>query len=214
MDQGYTLDQYLEEEYNYKLRTTPTVPLPIQLAIQTCNCNRCIPFGNVKKCEQKYETMSQRLADKLLELKKEAKKTFSKNAQTILGIRNNAEKERKENEKNLRKRAIPVFEHEMEKELLIFEKRLRQNRQPVVKTIQKTNTFSNNRKHGKRRIVKKTNYDEIATRRAKRRSDNKKTKKAEEKARQQKFTITTCKQQPRGKTPSSPCWLCHLPAPA
>ena len=188
MDREYTLDQYLDEEYNYKWRTTPTVSTPIQLAIQTCNCNRCIPFGKVKKCKQKYETMSQRLADKLSEVKKEAKKTFSKTAQTILDIRNNAEKERKTNEENLRKRAIPVFEYEMEKELLIFEELLRQDRQPAVKVFQKTNPFANNRKHGKRRIVKETNYNEIAARRAKRRSDNKKAKKDAEEARQQVFT--------------------------
>ena len=78
MDREYTLDQYLDEEYNYKWRTTPTDPAPIQLAIQTCNCKRCIPFGKVKKCEQKYETMSQRLADKLSEVKKEAKKHSQK----------------------------------------------------------------------------------------------------------------------------------------
>ena len=184
MGQEYTLDQYLEEEYNYKWLTTPTVPSPIQLAIQTCNCNRCIPFGEVKKCEQKYGTMSQRLADKLLGLKKEAKKTSPKNAQTILGTPNNAEKERKANEINLRKRAIPVFEHEMEKEPPTPEELIRQGRQPTVKATQKTNPFSNNRKHGKRRIVKETNYDEIAARRAKRRSDNKKAKKAEGEARQ------------------------------
>ena len=75
----------------------------------------------------------------------------------------------------------------MEKDL-IFEELLRQDRQPAVKVPGKTNPFANNRKHGKRRIVKETNYDEIAARRAKRQSDNKKAKKAAEEARQQVFT--------------------------
>ena len=109
------------------MQTTPVVPVPIQLAIQTCNCNRCVPFGEEKKCEQNYETMSQRWTDKLSDLKKGAKQTFAEAAQTIFDIRNNAEKKRKANEENLCKHAIPVFEHEMEKELFIFEALLEEN---------------------------------------------------------------------------------------
>ena len=182
----YTMDQYLEEEYSYKWRTTPTVPSPIQLAIQACNCNRCSPFGEEKKCEQKYETMSQRWADKLLELKREDRKSFAEASKNMLNIRADAEKERKANKENLRKRAIPVFEHEMEKELLIFEALLEEDRKLAAAKKERStnNPFANNRKHGKRHPVKETNYDEIAARRAKRRSDNKKAKKAAEEIRQ------------------------------